>query len=170
MNLNEDPLMAECLLCTAGLLSHPPGPQLTFLPCRPNQAWTNTRRRHPTSSSSFPLTFCWATQVGNLASEKPADIRLSGSSILAEHCHFECTDGIVTIHSRPNSTTMVNGQRVNPTKVKRDTCRLVDIWLIVPTDSRRSFTLGSESSWVISTFSDSSELSCCPPLLHWWPC
>ncbi|KAM0745754.1 kinesin-like protein [Meredithblackwellia eburnea MCA 4105] len=80
VNLNEDPLMAECLLYQI----------------KPGK-----------------------TVVGNLSSDKPADIRLSGASILPEHCHFECSsDGVVSLHSRPNSTTMVNGQRLSPMKPK----------------------------------------------------
>lgn len=58
------------------------------------------------------------TTVGNIDSEMPADIRLSGDNILPEHCYFEsAADGKVTLHSLPNGTTMVNGQRIPSSKV-----------------------------------------------------
>jgi kinesin family protein 1 len=56
-------------------------------------------------------------QVGNL-SETAADIRLSGDSILPEHCFFENSpEGKVVLHAMADSTTMVNGQRIAPDKV-----------------------------------------------------
>lgn len=58
------------------------------------------------------------TTVGNIDSETPADIRLSGDNILPEHCFFESApDGKVTLHALPNGTTMVNGQRIPSSKV-----------------------------------------------------
>lgn len=80
VNLNEDPLMSECLI------------------------YQIKKGR---------------TVVGNSSCDKPCDIRLSGASILSEHCHFENSDdGIVTIHSRPNSTTIVNGLRISASQPK----------------------------------------------------
>lgn len=64
------------------------------------------------------------TTVGNAESLKPADIKLSGTNILAEHCHFECvtdpSDGtdVVTLHAGSASLTMVNGLRIAPDKVR----------------------------------------------------
>ncbi|ORY91503.1 hypothetical protein BCR35DRAFT_298679 [Leucosporidium creatinivorum] len=80
VNLNEDPLMSECLI-------------------------------YQIKSGR--------TTVGNINSETPADIRLSGDNILPEHCYFESApDGKVTLHSLPNGTTMVNGQRIPSSKPK----------------------------------------------------
>ncbi|GAA5983840.1 hypothetical protein JCM5350_007569 [Sporobolomyces pararoseus] len=85
VNLNEDPLMSECLI------------------------YQIKQGR---------------TTVGNLESSKPADIKLSGANILAEHCYFECItneeDGtdVVTLHAGVGSTTMVNGLRIPPGKPK----------------------------------------------------
>ncbi|KAG6806973.1 hypothetical protein H0H93_002147, partial [Arthromyces matolae] len=52
--------------------------------------------------------------VGRLDSEKPAAIRLSGDNILEEHCHFDHTDGRVTIQSLPDSITFLNGKQLVP--------------------------------------------------------
>ncbi|KZS92630.1 kinesin-domain-containing protein [Sistotremastrum niveocremeum HHB9708] len=82
VNLNEDPLMSECLIY-----------QLK-----------NGR-----------------TMVGRLDSEKPAAIRLSGESILEEHCYFENTDGKVFLYAMPESTTFLNGKQIDtsqPYKLK----------------------------------------------------
>ncbi|GAA5864258.1 hypothetical protein JCM1840_006717 [Sporobolomyces johnsonii] len=84
VNLNEDPLMSECLI-------------------------------YQIKSGR--------TTVGNLDSDKPADIKLSGANILPEHCYFECTtsgDGEdkVALHALPGSTTMVNGLRIPVGKPK----------------------------------------------------
>jgi kinesin family member 1 len=45
-------------------------------------------------------------QVGKLDSDKPAAIRLSGENILDGHCFFENTDGKVTLHAMPDSSTV----------------------------------------------------------------
>ncbi|GAA6050001.1 hypothetical protein JCM3770_001907 [Rhodotorula araucariae] len=59
------------------------------------------------------------TTVGNLESDKPADIKLGGSNILDEHCHFECTDdGKVFLYNNANAITMVNGLRIAAGKPK----------------------------------------------------
>ncbi|BGP14893.1 hypothetical protein JCM10213v2_002848 [Rhodosporidiobolus nylandii] len=81
VNLNEDPLMSECLIYQI-----------------------KTGR----------------TTVGNLDSDKPADIKLSGTNILPEHCYFECSseDGRVTLHAMEKGITMVNGLRIAAGKPK----------------------------------------------------
>lgn len=81
VNLNEDPLMSECLI------------------------YQIKRGR---------------TTVGNMDSDRPADIKLSGPNIQDDHCYFECTDddNKVTLHAGPKGTTMVNGQRLAPGSVK----------------------------------------------------
>ncbi|RUS18586.1 hypothetical protein BC937DRAFT_88595 [Endogone sp. FLAS-F59071] len=80
VNLNEDPLMSECLVYQIK-----PG----------------------------------ITRVGRQEGETPADIRLSGSNILDEHCYFDNKNGTVTLHPLGNSMTMVNGMRTGrPKKLK----------------------------------------------------
>ncbi|KAI0253043.1 kinesin-like protein [Lactifluus subvellereus] len=74
VNLNEDPLMSECLIY-----------QL-----KPGR-----------------------TTVGRLDSEKAVHIRLSGDIILEEHCHFENTDGKVTLHALPDAITFLNGKQIS---------------------------------------------------------
>ncbi|KAK9762739.1 hypothetical protein K7432_011241 [Basidiobolus ranarum] len=86
VNLNEDPLMSECLIYNLK-----PG----------------------------------ITKVGRMDSEVPADIRLSGSNILEEHCYFENNSGMVTLNPGDGSTTMVNGQRVNSPKRLRSGFRVI---------------------------------------------
>lgn len=46
------------------------------------------------------------TVVGRLDSEKPAAIRLSGESILEEHCFFDNESGVVTLTIIPSSRTV----------------------------------------------------------------
>jgi len=46
------------------------------------------------------------TVVGRLDSEKPAAIRLSGESILEEHCFFDNEIGVVTLTVTPSSRTV----------------------------------------------------------------
>ncbi|KAE8260456.1 hypothetical protein A4X13_0g318 [Tilletia indica] len=81
VNLNEDPLMSECLIYQI----------------KPGR-----------------------TTVGNVDNDEgSAQIRLSGTNILAEHCFIENADGVVTLHALPNSMTMVNGKRVSPEEPRR---------------------------------------------------
>jgi kinesin family protein 1 len=67
VNLNEDPLMSECLIY-----------QL-----KDGQ-----------------------TMVGRMDNDKSAAIRLSGESILEEHCWFDNQDGKVTLNALPNAVTV----------------------------------------------------------------
>ncbi|MBW0463620.1 hypothetical protein O181_003335 [Austropuccinia psidii MF-1] len=82
VNLNEDPLMSECLIYQIK-----PG----------------------------------TTIVGNTETTEPCDIRLSGTNILPQHCHFESDKdtGIVQIFAHPNAPTMVNGQRLSPNQPRK---------------------------------------------------
>ncbi|KAG8935241.1 kinesin-like protein Klp8 [Tulasnella sp. 418] len=75
VNLNEDPLMSECLIY---------------------QLKTGT------------------TVVGQMDSDKPVAIRLSGNNILEEHCYFENNDGVVYLHALPDSITLLNGKQIPP--------------------------------------------------------
>ncbi|KAI8377808.1 uncharacterized protein BYT42DRAFT_571769 [Radiomyces spectabilis] len=74
LNLNEDPLMSECLM----------------YPIKPG-----------------------ITRVGGLNRAVEAEIRLSGSNILDEHCYFQNSNETVTIHPLSNSLTMVNGRLIS---------------------------------------------------------
>ncbi len=80
VNLNEDPLMSECLIYQI----------------KPGH-----------------------TLVGNLESGADVHIKLSGTKILANHCTFDHTDGVVTVTAMPDSMTMVNGKRLAPQEPKR---------------------------------------------------
>ncbi|KAF9941291.1 kinesin-like protein Klp8 [Mortierella alpina] len=86
VNLNEDPLMSECLVY-----------QL-----KPGK-----------------------TQVGRLESPNPADIRLSGTNIHDQHCHFENNNSTVTLYPGKSSMTMVNGLRINKPKRLRSGFRVI---------------------------------------------
>ncbi|KAK4512760.1 Telomerase reverse transcriptase [Mucor velutinosus] len=111
INLNEDPLMTECLMYQIK-----PG----------------------------------ITRVGRLGSAVPADIRLSGSEILDEHCYFEnisvpaaatedaplqqqddeeeeenMASRVVTIHPGKESVTLVNGMRILQPKVLHSGYRII---------------------------------------------
>ncbi|KAF9199366.1 kinesin-like protein Klp8 [Haplosporangium sp. Z 27] len=86
VNLNEDPLMSECLVY-----------QL-----KPGQ-----------------------THVGRLESPTQADIRLSGTNILDQHCYFENNNSIVTLYPGSSSMTMVNGLRISKPKRLRSGFRII---------------------------------------------
>ncbi|KAF9948553.1 kinesin-like protein Klp8, partial [Mortierella alpina] len=86
VNLNEDPLMSECLVY-----------QL-----KPGK-----------------------TQVGRLESSIPADIRLSGTNIHDQHCHFENNNSTVTLYPGKSSMTMVNGLRISKPKRLRSGFRVI---------------------------------------------
>ncbi|KAG0010303.1 kinesin-like protein Klp8, partial [Entomortierella chlamydospora] len=86
VNLNEDPLMSECLVY-----------QL-----KPGK-----------------------TQVGRLESSIPADIRLSGTNILDQHCYFENNNSVVTLYPGNSSMTMVNGLRISKPKRLRSGFRVI---------------------------------------------
>ncbi|CAG8486485.1 10351_t:CDS:10 [Racocetra persica] len=86
VNLNEDPLLSECLVyqIKSGI-----------------------------------------TRVGRIDSETPSDIRLAGEKILDSHCHFTNENGTVTLHPSPETTTMVNGHRINKPKKLKSGFRII---------------------------------------------
>ena len=47
-----------------------------------------------------------ALQVGHVDSQKPVAIRLSGETILEEHCYFDSKDGKVMLYAMPDSVTV----------------------------------------------------------------
>ncbi|KAF7723149.1 kinesin-like protein Klp8 [Apophysomyces ossiformis] len=78
VNLNEDPLMSECLVYQV------------------KQGITKVGRP-----------------------EDNVDIRLSGSHIVENHCFFDNTDDVVTLHPTKDALTMVNGLRIlEPKRLK----------------------------------------------------
>ena len=52
------------------------------------------------------------TKIGSPEANIPQDIQLVGSHILAEHCIFKNTDGVVTLEPSPNALCYVNGRKV----------------------------------------------------------
>jgi kinesin family member 1 len=63
------------------------------------------------------------TTVGSMTSE--ANIKLSGSNILTQHCRFENVDNIVTIYPCDGALVLVNGLRVTEPKRLRSGFRLI---------------------------------------------
>lgn len=80
-----DPLMSECLIYQLKL--------------------GQTMVRILIAPQSAPISYGYL-QVGHLDSQKPVAIRLSGGSIIEEHCYFENNDGKVTLHAMPDSVTV----------------------------------------------------------------
>ncbi|ODQ49644.1 kinesin-domain-containing protein [Saitoella complicata NRRL Y-17804] len=65
------------------------------------------------------------TRVGNVDADDHAEIRLSGTKILAHHCHFENIDGKVTIYPSPDAVVMVNGLRIEEPKRLKSGYRVI---------------------------------------------
>jgi kinesin family member 1 len=63
------------------------------------------------------------TTVGSVLSE--ANIKLSGSNILEEHCRFENTDNVVTLYPCEGALVMVNGLRLSEPKRLRSGFRVI---------------------------------------------
>lgn len=63
------------------------------------------------------------TTVGSMTSD--ANIKLSGSNILDEHCRFENTDNVVTLYPCEGALVMVNGLRLNEPKRLRSGFRVI---------------------------------------------
>ena len=53
------------------------------------------------------------TKIGSPEANLPQDIQLVGSHILAEHCTFKNTDGVVTLEPSPDAPCYVNGRKVS---------------------------------------------------------
>jgi len=65
------------------------------------------------------------TTVGNVDTSQTADIRLTGSKILHDHCAFENVDGVVTIIPFTNAAVMINGVRTEQAKRLRTGYRVI---------------------------------------------
>ena len=61
---------------------------------------------------TFSLLQVGVTKIGSPEANIPQDIQLVGSHILAEHCTFKNTDGIITFEPAPNANCYVNGRKV----------------------------------------------------------
>lgn len=95
INLNEDPLMSECLMYNIKS-------GLTYV-------------------DQFVDTDSEAKDVPNDISY----IRLSGSNINNNHCYFENKDNVVTLYPRAGCTTMVNGMRITEPKRLKSGYRVI---------------------------------------------
>ncbi|KAL0087637.1 hypothetical protein J3Q64DRAFT_1455109 [Phycomyces blakesleeanus] len=124
VNLNEDPLMSECLMYQVrpGITrvgrahnSEEDGPTTTA-------TTTTTTTTASTTLEDIPPTTetSESTPSGPFPeAPKEAYIRLSGTNILEEHCFFENEANIVTLHPGKDSLTMVNGMRIlQPKRLK----------------------------------------------------
>ncbi|KAF2634930.1 kinesin-domain-containing protein [Massarina eburnea CBS 473.64] len=66
------------------------------------------------------------TTVGNVETEnQTADIRLTGSQILHEHCTFENAEGAVTVIPKDGAGVMINGIRIDKPKRLRSGFRII---------------------------------------------
>ncbi|KAJ4372235.1 hypothetical protein N0V83_004009 [Neocucurbitaria cava] len=66
------------------------------------------------------------TTVGNSDVEgQTAQIRLNGSQILADHCHFENADGKVTVIPKETASVMVNGVRIDKPRLLKSGHRII---------------------------------------------
>ncbi|XP_076053656.1 kinesin family member unc-104 isoform X4 [Oratosquilla oratoria] len=65
------------------------------------------------------------TNVGSAESNIPQDIQLYGSYIMPEHCMFENTDGIVTLHPKQSALIYVNGREVIEPQVLKTGSRVI---------------------------------------------
>ncbi|KAI8089150.1 uncharacterized protein BX664DRAFT_332300 [Halteromyces radiatus] len=91
VNLNEDPLMSECLMYQLKLGITHVGRNDTI----------DQQQQQQTDSS----------QNGN--NDGVSTITLGGSNIQDEHCWFDNDNGVVTLHPKNDSLVMVNGMRIS---------------------------------------------------------
>ncbi|RCH88049.1 kinesin-like protein Klp8 [Rhizopus azygosporus] len=95
INLNEDPLMSECLMYNI----------------KPGITHVDRFTDEGEASVSHPEGECV--------------IRLSGSNIQDNHCYFENTNDTVTLYPREGCTTMVNGLRISEPKKLKSGYRII---------------------------------------------
>ena len=65
------------------------------------------------------------TTVGNVESGSTAEIRLTGSKILPDHCAFENENDVVSVIPKDGAAVMVNGQRIEKAKRLRSGYRII---------------------------------------------
>ncbi|GAA5816305.1 hypothetical protein MFLAVUS_009831 [Mucor flavus] len=99
INLNEDPLMSECLMYNIK-----PG-------------ITHVDRGVVMDDDT--------AHVDIERNDGSGSIRLSGTNINENHCYFENTDDIVTLYPHAECTTMVNGMRISEPKRLKSGYRII---------------------------------------------
>lgn len=98
INLNEDPLMSECLMYNIK-------PGVTHVDRGVVEGDVDSVEIERNDGSG--------------------SIRLSGTNINENHCYFENTDDIVTLFPRLDCTTMVNGMRISEPKRLKSGYRII---------------------------------------------
>ncbi|KAG0935318.1 hypothetical protein G6F57_008590 [Rhizopus arrhizus] len=96
INLNEDPLMSECLMYNL----------------KPGTTFVDRFHENPEENTSTRPDGAYV-------------IRLSGSNMEDGHCYFENTQDSVTLYPREGCTTMVNGLRVSEPKKLKSGYRII---------------------------------------------
>jgi kinesin family protein 1 len=96
INLNEDPLMSECLMYNIK-------PGITHV-----DQFLADADEEPEDRKDGTMS-----------------IRLSGSNINKDHCYFENTNDVVTLFPRLGCTTMVNGMRISEPKRLKSGYRII---------------------------------------------
>ncbi|ORX63090.1 kinesin-domain-containing protein [Hesseltinella vesiculosa] len=108
VNLNEDPLMSECLLYQI----------------KPGTTLVGRLEAAPVSSATTDADDDRRADDKSTANQQQC-IRLTGANILDQHCRFENTDGEVTIYPSENGITMVNGIHITEPKLLRSGFRII---------------------------------------------
>ncbi|KAI8336206.1 hypothetical protein BC941DRAFT_58400 [Chlamydoabsidia padenii] len=90
VNLNEDPLMSECLMYQLKL------------------GVTHVGRYDVTDTSGTS-----SSSTSTNSTEGVSTITLGGSNIQDDHCWFDNNNGVVTLHPKNDSLIMVNGMRIS---------------------------------------------------------
>lgn len=103
INLNEDPLMSECLMYNIK-------PGITHVDRVVMDNNDESTQQQP---------------VDIERNDGSGSIRLSGTNINENHCYFENTNDIVTLYPRENCTTMVNGMRISEPKRLKSGYRII---------------------------------------------
>ncbi|KAI8097252.1 uncharacterized protein BX664DRAFT_356510 [Halteromyces radiatus] len=100
VNLNEDPLMSECLVYQI----------------KPGTTLVGRRADDDNDDDN---------EDNDQVKNKKQYIRLSGSNILENHCRFENVDQVVTIYPNELSVTMVNGIHISEPKQLKSGYRII---------------------------------------------
>lgn len=106
VNLNEDPLMSECLVYQIK-----PGTTLVSRRAEDEEATAGGENAQTDGTGDDD--------------DKKQYIRLSGSNILDDHCRFENVDEIVTLYPSNQAVTMVNGIHITEPKQLKSGYRII---------------------------------------------
>lgn len=99
INLNEDPLMSECLMYNI----------------KPGITHVDRDKVMDDETTTVEID----------RNDGSGSIRLSGTNINENHCYFENTNDIVTLYPRLDCTTMVNGMRISEPKRLKSGYRII---------------------------------------------